>query len=180
MSNVIVHLAPITPFFFSGRPTHARVPLAPLSPPPAARWAPPVSITAAWHYCRGPPVSLTPVPSIQPAACARRTSRAPAGFGPLPAGRCSPIGRDPPCSCRFLHASAASPDPPPPAPFKKGTPPPADRILLPRAPFVSPVHTRVPHMLPHRPGLRLASFPLPEPLLRAGLRSSDAAVPPLQ
>jgi hypothetical protein len=64
-----------------------------------------------------------------------------------------------------------------PAPFKKGTPLPAGRILLPRAPFVSPVNARVPHMLPHRPGVRLTGFLLPEPLLRARLRPTVAVVP---
>jgi hypothetical protein len=62
-----------------------------------------------------PPPDTVPRPTCQPlllssvrlAARARRTSSAPAGFGPLPAGRRSPVGRDPPLLvARVLHASA--------------------------------------------------------------------------
>jgi hypothetical protein len=58
----------------------------------------------------------------------------------------------------------------------KTEPPAAGRIFLPRAPFVLPVHARVPHTLPHHPGVHLAGFPLSEPLLCAGLHSSITAV----
>jgi hypothetical protein len=52
--------------------------------------------------------------------------------------------------------------------------------------FFSPVcHSSCPSMperrtrFPHRPGIHLAGFPLPEPLLHAGLRPSVAVVRPL-
>jgi hypothetical protein len=64
-----------------------------------------------------------PSPSIRPAAHARRTSRAPIGFRPLPAGRRLPVGRDPPA-----HA------PLPPRVSHIARPPPL-RFLLPPAPL---------------------------------------------
>jgi hypothetical protein len=153
MSNITVHLGSTTPFFFSGRPTRARTPLAPLSPPPTARWAPPISVTAARHCCRGPPVSLTPFPSVRPTARPRRTSRVPTGFGPLPARRRSPVGRDP---------AARRPNSSPPC------------VVCLTRPRPSATHASPPTGRPPR------WFSLPEPLLRARLCPSVAAVPPLR
>jgi hypothetical protein len=66
-----------------------------------------------------------PSPSIRSAVRARRTSRAPAGFGPLPVECHSPVGGDPLLVPRFLNESATLPDPVrfllPSASFKKGT-----------------------------------------------------------
>jgi hypothetical protein len=153
MSNITVHLGSTTPFFFSGRPTRARTPLASLSPPPLLDGprpsaSPPPGTVAAAHPSASPP---SPLFSRQRAHGARRAC-------PQGSGHCRPGA---------AHRSA-------------GTPPPAGRILLPHASFVSPVHARAPHMLPHRPGVRLVGFSLPEPLLRAGLCPSVATVPPLR
>jgi hypothetical protein len=111
MLNVTVYLGSTTP---SSNRAGPRAPLAPLSPSPAARWAPLVSITVARYCCRGPPVSLTP-PPLFGRQRAWRTSRVPAGFRPLSAGHHSPVGRDPParapCPPRVGHV-ARPPSPP--------------------------------------------------------------------
>jgi hypothetical protein len=69
--------------------------------------------------------------------------------------------------------------PSPPIPIKMEPPPTGRRFFSPRAPFVSPVHARAPRLHSHHPGIHLAGFLPPEPLLRVGLCQSAAAVFPL-
>jgi hypothetical protein len=96
-----------------------------------------------------------PSRSVRPAAHARHTSRAPARRFRATTGRAPLTGRQgPPLLVPLPPRVGRVARPPPPilpsaGPFKKGTPPPVGRILFPRAPFVSPIHARVPHMLPH-------------------------------
>jgi hypothetical protein len=106
------------PLFLLGpahtRPRSTRTPLS-LSLCPAARQALLVSVTAAPALLPRPTRQPHPSPSIRPAARARHTSRAPAGFGLLPIGCRSPVGRDPPVRAplppRVDHV--ARPPPPP-------------------------------------------------------------------
>jgi hypothetical protein len=163
------------PTLFLPGPAHAR-PRATRAPSSAARWAPPGTIAVAHP-------SASPSPSVRPAEHARRTSHAPADFGPLSAGHRSPVGRDPPCSCRFLHVSTTSPDPPPrflppSAPLKRAPRRPSAEFFSPARRFVSPVHARAPHARRHRPGVHLAGFAPPETLLRAELHPSVTVVRP--
>jgi hypothetical protein len=109
MLNVTIYLGSTTP---SSNRAGPRAPLAPLSPSPAARRAPPVRVIVARHCCRDPPFGLTPPPLFgrQRAHDARRAR--PPGSGRCRPGAASRSARTHPCSCRFLHTSVALPDPP--------------------------------------------------------------------
>jgi hypothetical protein len=110
MPNITVHLGSTTPFFLPG-PAHAR-PHATCTPLSRSRCP-----TGPARQCHRRPALLPrptrqphPFPSVRPAARAWCTLHVPSGFGPLLARCRSIVCRDPPCSCRFLHASAASPE----------------------------------------------------------------------
>jgi hypothetical protein len=128
------------PLFLLGpahtRPRSTRTPLFLC---PAARRALLVSVTAAPALLPRPTRQPHPSPSIRPAARARHTSRAPAGFGLLPIGCRSPVGRDPPVRAplppRVDHVARPPPLPPAsPAPSQKG----AGRRRRASAPFSPP------------------------------------------
>jgi hypothetical protein len=94
-----------------------------------------------------------PSPSVRPAAHARCTSPAPAGLGPLQAGRRPQVGRDPPppCSCPASSMRRpGSPTPPPPClthplPKRSRTTPLRLGLFFP-----PPSPLRTPHGKPHR------------------------------
>jgi hypothetical protein len=174
-------------FSFLGRPTHAHArptqaaaslppmpadrPVPPVSTPllstsPTALQAPLVSDTTAWHYCRGPPISLSPPPLFgrQHAHGARRL--------------CSPVlGR---CRSGAAHRSAWTPSParaplpPRVGPVSCPPPPPCLTRPLPKrsqtmTPCLGPfsllhAHSEQPAANPIavRPSPLKASFPSPE------------------
>jgi hypothetical protein len=97
-----------------------------------------------------------PSPSVRPAARARRTSRVSAGFRPLPPGRRSPVGGDPPARAplppRVGHVARPPPPPPAsPAPSQKE----AGQRRRASAPFFPPPSSlRAPRGKPrHRPSV---------------------------
>jgi hypothetical protein len=120
------------------RPAHAHPRLSLLTPSPANSWGPRVSRIGA------------SLPKQRRAARVRRGRDA---VGTPPTGR-SQAPRAP------HRVTSPLPDPPslrcPTPPLNRATG--RRPNFSPRTPFVSPVHARAPHRLPHRPPVRLAGF----------------------
>jgi hypothetical protein len=100
--------------------------------------------------------------------------RAPRSVGTPPAGR-SQAPRHP--TPRGISTAGPPLSDVPRHPLKRSHRSPAD-FLLPRVPFVSPSMPERRTRFPHCPGICLAGFPPPEPLLRAGLHPSVTTIRP--